>query len=82
MATGADVLTLLCPNSEWTITGNNYDSIDWFGKSPAITREQFETSFEKTDVWLAEKKANIAATKQALLDKLGITEEEAKLLLS
>jgi hypothetical protein len=44
MATGADVLTLLCPNSEWTITGNNYDSIDWFGKSPAITREQFETT--------------------------------------
>ena len=82
MATGGEVLWMLCPNAEWKITNSEYDQIDWFGKEPAISREEFEAGFAKFDAWQAEQETKKAAEKQALFDRLGITAEEARLLLS
>jgi hypothetical protein len=47
-----------------------------------ITKEQFEAGFAQYDAWKAQQDSDKAAVKQALLDKLGITAEEATLLLS
>lgn len=81
MATGGEVLWMLCPNAEWKITDSDYDQIDWFGKEPAISREAFEAGFAEFDAWKAQKDAETVAKREALLNRLGITEEEAKLLL-
>lgn len=82
MAKGSDVLEMLCSNVEWTIYGDDYDSIIWHNGEPAITKKQFTDGFSKYDAWKIEQDAIKAQTKTNLLERLGITEDEAKLLLS
>jgi hypothetical protein len=81
MAIGGEVLTMLCPDVEWTIYGDDYESIIWHKGIVGITKEEFEAGFAQYDSWKAQQDAAKAAQRQALLDKLGITEEEARLLL-
>lgn len=82
MALGGQVLKMLCPGVEYTITGDDWDSIVWHdGKAP-ITKKQFLDGFAQYDVWKVEQDAVTAAAKAALLERLGIGEDEAKLLIS
>ncbi len=81
MATGAEVLEMLLPNGGWAITGNNWEGVQFFEATP-ITKAQFEAGFAQYDAWKAEQDAAKAAQKAALLQRLGITEDEAKLLLA
>jgi hypothetical protein len=81
MATGVDVLTLLRPEGGWVIYGDDYDSIQWIDGEP-VTKAQFEAGFAQYDAWKAEQDAAKASDKAALLAKLGITADEARLLLS
>jgi hypothetical protein len=80
MATNTDVLRMLIPNGGYVARGNEYEGIEFLECEP-ITKEQFEAGFAQYDAWKAEQDAAKAATKQALLDRLGITQEEAQLLL-
>ena len=81
MATGAQVLNMLCPGSEWVISENDFDSIQWI-KGKQITKEEFEAGFAQYDSWKAQQDADHATAKAALLDRLGITADEAKLLFT
>jgi hypothetical protein len=81
MADSGDVLTMLCPNSKWSSVGNTYEGITWYDE-PGCSKEEFEAGFAQYDAWKAEQEAQAQAKREALLDKLGITQEEAKLLLS
>jgi hypothetical protein len=81
MAKGGDVLSMLIPQGGWVISGSDYDSIQWLECEP-ITKAQFEAGFAQYDAWKAEQDSAKAAQKAALLDRLGITEDEAKLLLA
>jgi hypothetical protein len=81
MAAGYEVLEMLIPGGGWVIRGNDYEEIDWIKCEP-ITKAQFEAGFAQYDAWKAEQDAKAAADKAALLAKLGITADEAKLLLS
>jgi hypothetical protein len=83
MATGADVLLMLCENVEYVAYGDDYDAIDWLGKSPAITKAQFDAGFAQYDAWKAEQDAAIAADKAsatAKLEALGLTADDLKAL--
>jgi len=81
MAKGNEVLNFLIPTGGWVITGNDYEGIQFIDCEP-ITKAEFEAGFAQYDAWKAEQDATQAAAKAALLDRLGITEDEAKLLLS
>jgi len=81
MATGSQVLDMLLPNGGWAINGDNWDGVQFFEAEP-ISKAQFEAGFAQYDAWKAEQEATKAAEKAALLARLGITEAEAKLLLS
>lgn len=81
MTKGSDVLKMLKPEGGWAITGDSYEGITWLETEP-LTKEEFEAGFQVVDAWLLEKENAAKAKRQALLDKLGITEEEARLLLS
>jgi hypothetical protein len=82
MAKGNEVLLMLCPNVEYTIYGDDYDSIIWADGNAAITKKEFTDGFAKYDAWKSAQDSAQATAKSALLNRLGITEDEAKLLLS
>lgn len=79
--TGGDVMTYLLPEGGWSIHGEDFDSVIFDKGAKTITKAQFEAGFESYATWKAEQDAIKASAKAALLDRLGITEEEARLLL-
>ena len=81
MATGAEVLNMLIPDGGWTITGYDWKGVQFHECEP-ITKKQFEDGFAQYDAYKAKLDADQAKAKAALLDRLGITADEAKLLLS
>lgn len=81
MAKSSDVLQMLIPNGGWVQLADTYESIQFIECEP-ITKAQYEAGFAEYDAWKANQDAAKAAEKAALLNRLGITEAEAKLLLS
>jgi hypothetical protein len=77
MATSAEVLLMLLPNQGWAILGDDFNSIKYDEGVTPLTKEQFENGFAVYDAWNTQQKANKAAARQAVLDRLGLTEEEA-----
>ena len=73
----------LKPNSEYVYFADDYSTIKWIvleGEAP--TQAEITAAIEQVKAdEIAEAEAK-AATKAALLDRLGITADEAKLLLS
>lgn len=80
MTNGADVMDMLIPTGGWIMVGNDYEGITFLECEP-ITKAQFEAGFAQYDAWKSEQDSRTAADKAALLIKLGITADEAKLLL-
>ncbi len=81
MAHGGNVLSMLAPLTNFTIEGDDYDSIVWIDGEQLVTKAQFETGFAQYDAWKAQQEADKAAARAALFARLGITAEEAALLL-
>ena len=81
MATGGQVLSMLCPDKEWVMRGDDFDSVQWIKGEP-ITKAQFDAGFAQYDAWKAEQDAQAADNKAAILAKIGLTADEAALLLS
>ena len=82
MATGGDVLTMLIPTGGWSITGNDYEGIQFIEAKP-ITKAEFQAGFAKYDAWKAEEDAQALAKKlaaQAKLEALGLTADDLKAL--
>lgn len=79
----AKVITKLKPDSEFSFQNADYSTIEWHkleGEAPTIQEIQQVYANWKID---EEKEAKAKAdAKAALLAKLGITEQEAALLLS
>jgi hypothetical protein len=81
MTQAYEVLEMLIPTGGWVISGNDFDSIQFIEAKP-ITKAEFEAGFAQVDAYKAQLEQTKVAEKNALLAKLGITEAEAKLLLS
>ena len=81
MANATQVLEMLIPAGGWYILGEEYEGITFLECEP-ITKAQFTAGFAQFDAWKTEQDAKAATDKAALLAKLGITADEAKLLLS
>jgi hypothetical protein len=83
MATGSDVLGMLCPAGGWIIYGDDFDGITWVDDRPRCTKTQYEAGFAQYDAWKAEQDAQTAAAKasaEAKLAALGLTAEDLKAL--
>jgi hypothetical protein len=81
MAIAREVLAYLLPDGGYVSRGESYEDIEFIEVTP-VTKEKFEAGFAAYDAWKAEQDAAQASSKAALLDRLGITAEEARLLLS
>lgn len=82
-----DYLTMaiqsLRPGSEYSYWHNDYSTIKWHvleGEEP--TKAEIDAEIEKIKASEATAEADRIAAKNALLERLGITSEEASLLLS
>jgi hypothetical protein len=80
MTTFQQVISMLIPNGGYVTNGDTYEGIQFLEATP-ITKEQFEAGFAQYDTWKAEQDAAKAHERAALLERLGITEDEARLLL-
>jgi hypothetical protein len=81
MATTTQVLGMLIPNGGYVATGDTYEGIQFIDCQP-ITKSEFEAGFAIFDKWQDDQAKSKAQTKQTLLKRLGITADEAALLLS
>jgi hypothetical protein len=79
----SDAILFLIPNSEFRIVENDLSTLEFFSpvgqKHP--TQAEVDAAIATLTTVNAQKAADKAANKAALLEKLGITEDEAKLLL-
>jgi len=80
MATIQQVLGMLIPDGGYVATGDTFEGIQFIECEP-ITKAAFEAGFAQFDAWKSEQEATKATDKAALLERLGITADEAKLLL-
>jgi len=87
MLTYAEKLVLaiksLRPEAEFSIVGGDYSTIKWdVLEGDAPTQKEVDAAITALDKAEASKETASATAKAALLDRLGITADEAKLLLS
>jgi hypothetical protein len=69
--------------AEFSITDSDYSSIVWdILEGDAPTQAELDAEIKKIKAAEAKVEADKAAAKAALLERLGITAEEAKLLLA
>ena len=80
MTHGADVLGMLIPQGGWIMTGDDYEGIEFLQCTP-ISKAEYLAGFSKYKAWKADQDAKKASDKAALLERLGITADEAALLL-
>jgi len=72
----------LCPKAEFVMHDNDYSEIEWHVlEGAAPTQAKIDAEIEKIKAKEITDKAAKAADKAALLERLGITAEEATLLL-
>ena len=75
------ILTRHYAGSEWTLNGDEYSGLTWLSDTPTPTQEELDALWEPTLALIEQEKADKTAARQALLDRLGITEDEARMLL-
>jgi hypothetical protein len=73
----------LKPTAQFSLTEDDYSTIKWdVLEGDAPTKKEIDSAIKQIKADELTEASNKAATKSALLERLGITEGEAKLLLS
>ncbi len=80
MAKSVDVVKMLRPEGGWIVRGNEYEGIE-FIECESFTKKEWQDGLIKFDAWKAEQDAAKETQRQAILDRLGLTADEAKLIL-
>jgi hypothetical protein len=81
MAKSWEVLGMLIPDGGYVQRGSEYEDIEFLECEP-ITKAEYEAGFAAFDEMKAQKEAEIAAAKNAVYEKLGLTAEEIAALLA
>ena len=77
-----DALQSLLAGSEWTIFGDDLATLEIYTKGvKAPTQAQIDAEISRLESVKAAEDAARAAAREALLARLGITSEEAKILV-
>jgi hypothetical protein len=70
------------PNTEWILDGDDYSGLVWLSDTNKPTKAELDAQWDEVQAIIQAEAEAKAAEKAALLDRLGITEDEAKLLLA
>jgi hypothetical protein len=75
------VLNTHFQDSKWSLNGSDYDGLTWLSDTTKPTKKELDDLWKVTAKVIEDKKANEVAARQAILERLGITADEAALLL-
>lgn len=74
------ILTRRYADKQWTLNGNDYDGLIWLDDTAKPTKTKLDSLWAEVQQEIADEKTAKAATRQAILDKLGLTADEAAAL--
>ena len=77
----AIVLTRRYGDKQWTLNGDDYAGLTWLSDSPKPSKATLDGLWAEVQQEIADEKTAKQAAREALLDRLGLTEQEAQLLL-
>jgi hypothetical protein len=80
MTNYATVLKRRYKGKEWTLSGDDYDGLVWLSDTAKPTKAKLDSLWEEVQQEIADEKTAKIATRQAVLDKLGLTADEAAAL--
>jgi hypothetical protein len=76
------VILLRCyAGKEWWISGNDYDTLDWLSNSEKPSKATLDGLWASVQQEIANEVIAETSAREALLVRLGITADEAQLLL-
>jgi len=76
------ILEYKYPTDEWTLNGDDYEGLTWVSKTPKPSKATLDGLWQEVQDLIQTEKQAKAAQKAALLERLGISEDEARLLLA
>jgi hypothetical protein len=79
---GKAIMEYLRPNGGWVIYGEDFESILYFDGCEPIAKDLFDDTLAEIENIVEAKQAEQRDAKAALLDRLGISADEAKLFLA
>jgi hypothetical protein len=77
----SDVLEMLRPNGGYIVYGEDFDSIQYIGDIKPVTKKEIEQGFKDFETWKAKQQSDKEAAKKAILDRIGLTVDEVKMIL-
>lgn len=76
------VLKTKFAGQEWSLNGDDYEGLVWLSDTPKPSKKTLDDLYDVVIVEKQNEANEKLAKKQAILDRLGLSEDEAKLLLS
>lgn len=76
----AAILARRYSGKQWTLNGDNYDGLTWLDDSTKPTKTKLDNLWAEVQQEIANEKNAKLAQRQAVLDKLGLTVDEAAAL--
>lgn len=77
----ATILSRKYFGSQWELIGNDYSGLNWKSETPKPSKKQLDDLWAEVQSEIQTEAQANAATRAALLTRLGISEEEARILL-
>ena len=77
----AKVIDILVPNAKFVLIGDTLDGLEWLDERPFPTKSEFDATLKKLPALIKAETEAKEAKRQAILDRIGLTADEAKLLL-
>jgi hypothetical protein len=77
----AAILTRRYAGSEWILDGDNYTGLTWLSDTAKPTKAKLDSLWAEVQQEIANEQTAKVAARQAVLDKLGLTADEAAALL-
>ena len=75
------ILTRRYPGKEWWLADNDYFTLEWMSDTEKPSKETLDGLWASVQQEISDEVASKAATRQAVLDKLGLTADEVAALL-
>ena len=76
----AAILTRRYAGSEWILDGDNYTGLNWLSDTAKPTKAKLDSLWAEVQQEIANEQTAKVAARQAVLDKLGLTADEAAAL--